>query len=67
LEEEANNLILSVKDNGRGIKEEEISSSKSLGLLGMRERALLFGGGMKISGTPGKGTTVIVRIPLKSN
>jgi signal transduction histidine kinase len=54
-----------VKDNGRGITESEISNLKSLGLLGMRERALLFGGEVKISGIPGKGTIVTVTIPIK--
>jgi PAS domain S-box-containing protein len=65
LREEAGNVILEAHDNGKGIAESEISSSKSLGLLGIRERALLFGGELKISGIPGQGTTVIVRIPLK--
>ncbi|MGA2467479.1 MAG: ATP-binding protein, partial [Thermodesulfobacteriota bacterium] len=67
VDEDAGNLILRVKDNGRGITESEISNLKSLGLLGMRERALLFGGEVKISGIPGEGTTVTVILPLKSN
>ena len=65
LKEEADNLILEVRDNGKGITESGISNSKSLGLLGMRERALFLGGEVKISGTPGKGTMITVRIPLK--
>jgi len=65
LREDAGNVILEAQDNGKGITEGEISSSMSLGLLGMRERALQFGGELKISGIPGKGTTVTVRIPLK--
>jgi PAS domain S-box-containing protein len=65
VDEDAGNLILRVKDNGRGITESEISNLKSLGLLGMRERALLFGGEVKISGIPGEGTIVTVTIPLK--
>jgi len=65
LKEEADNLILEVRDNGKGITESGISNSKSLGLLGMRERALFLGGEVKISGTPGKGTTITVRIPPK--
>ncbi len=63
LEENDANLILKVSDNGRGIKEQEISDTKSLGLLGMRERALAFGGGVEIIGLEGKGTTVKVSIP----
>jgi len=64
LEEKQSKLILEVKDNGRGITEEEVYGSNSLGILGMRERTLLLGGELQISGVAGKGTTVTVRIPL---
>lgn len=57
-------LMLEIKDNGRGISEAEISNTKSIGLLGMRERAALLGGKVTVSGIPGKGTTVLVKIPL---
>jgi len=57
-------LMLEVKDNGRGISEAEISNTKSIGLLGMRERAALLGGKVTVGGIPGKGTTVLVKIPL---
>ena len=60
----ADGVVLEIKDNGKGIQEADISGSRSLGLLGMRERAHLLGGELKVSGTPGEGTTVIVRIPL---
>jgi signal transduction histidine kinase len=56
-------LILEIHDNGKGIGEEQLSAGSSLGILGMRERALLLGGELAISGAPGKGTTVSVRIP----
>jgi signal transduction histidine kinase len=56
-------LVLEVKDNGRGISEAEIHSTKSIGLLGMRERAALLGGEVTVQGGPGKGTIVTVRIP----
>ena len=65
LNEETASLVLIVEDNGRGITEREISDPKSLGFLGMRERALVFGGEVKISGAPGKGTTVTLRIPIQ--
>ena len=57
-------LSLEVSDNGRGITAEQVSSSGSLGILGMRERALLLGGRLSISGGPGRGTRAVVRIPL---
>ena len=56
-------LRLTIRDNGRGITEEEISRTKSLGLVGMRERALLFGWELTIRGKPGKGSTVTLKIP----
>ncbi|MBU6399078.1 MAG: response regulator [Verrucomicrobia bacterium] len=64
LSREGDALVMEVQDNGRGISEGEISNVKSIGLLGMRERAALMNGGFQIRGVPGKGTTVNVRIPL---
>jgi PAS domain S-box-containing protein len=57
-------LLLEVRDNGRGILEDELHHTKSLGILGMRERAFLLGGDLDIHGAAGTGTTVVVRIPL---
>jgi signal transduction histidine kinase len=63
LAELGNHLVLEVKDNGRGISESELHNTKSIGLLGMRERAALLGGEVRVRGERGKGTTVSVRIP----
>jgi len=63
LAEESGNLTLEVHDNGVGIDEEELSAGKSLGILGMRERARLLGGELTIRGVPDGGTTIRVRIP----
>jgi signal transduction histidine kinase len=52
-----------VHDNGRGITERELRDPRSAGLLGMRERAHLLGGEFRISGSPGRGTRVMVSIP----
>lgn len=57
-------MELQVVDNGRGISESEKANNRSLGLLGMKERALLVGGEVNIDGASGQGTTVLVRIPL---
>ena len=46
-------LSLTVEDNGRGIKEAEFESSKSLGFLGLRERVLAFGGSLDVKGDVG--------------
>lgn len=64
LKQEESTLTLEVTDNGRGITEEEISDPKSLGLLGMKERARSLGGGIELHGSPRKGTTVTLRIPM---
>lgn len=66
VEETTEFLTLQVRDNGRGITESEIDNPKSIGLLGMQERARLRGGEVHLHGSPGRGTTVIVRLPLKT-
>ena len=63
LEADEKEIALRVTDNGRGITDAEMKGTKSLGLLGMRERARLLGGTLQIEGTSGKGTTLTVRIP----
>jgi PAS domain S-box-containing protein len=64
LEREVNQLIFEVRDNGRGFAPEEARARKSLGLVGMQERALLLNGELKLEGVPGAGTTMTLRIPL---
>jgi signal transduction histidine kinase len=56
-------LRLQVKDNGRGLPEEKLLAPQSLGLLGMRERAELFGGHVSIVGQCNLGTTVTMALP----
>ena len=56
---------LMVKDNGKGITEEQLAKPNSFGLLGIRERAHYWGGDVKIAGKSGKGTIVKVNIPLQ--
>jgi signal transduction histidine kinase len=57
-------LLLEVTDNGRGIRENEKAGTRSLGLLGLRERAIILGGEVAIEGRPGHGTTVRVEVPI---
>jgi signal transduction histidine kinase len=64
MEEQDGCLILKVSDNGRGIEEAKVTESTSIGLLGMKERAMIFGGRVHVAGAGGRGTTVTVRIPL---
>lgn len=58
------NIYLEILDNGKGITQEQIKDFKSLGIHGMEERAMVFGGQVYIEGIAGKGTTVKVEIPI---
>jgi signal transduction histidine kinase len=59
-------LLLEVRDDGRGITVQELSDPHSLGIIGIRERADLVGGTVHFEGVPGRGTIVSVRIPAHS-
>ncbi len=59
-----NVLALAVSDDGRGITKEELRGTHSLGLVGLRERAIAWGGTVTISGEPNAGTTLQLRLPL---
>ena len=62
--EEDHQLMLEVKDNGKGITDTEISNPTSLGLVGMRERVYGINGTIQFSGTQDKGTRVTVAVPV---
>lgn len=57
-------LMLEVADNGVGFPLERLEGTSSLGVLGMRERAMASGGDFSITCQPGGGTTVLLRVPL---
>jgi PAS domain S-box-containing protein len=62
--EEADGIVsLEVGDDGKGIPPEAISDPRSLGLLGIRERARRLGGTATVTGAPSRGTVVSVRVP----
>jgi len=62
--EEAGAFVLTIRDDGRGIREEEKTAQSSIGLLGMHERAHILGGDIHIKGVAGEGTTVSLRLPI---
>ncbi len=68
MEERRNELFLEIRDNGVGFEvgnPGERSPNDGIGLMGMRERAEHLNGTLDVKSTPGKGTTISVRIPLK--
>ena len=57
-------ITLEVRDNGRGISEDALANTATLGLLGMRERALAAGGALRVTRPRTGGTSVTVSLPL---
>ena len=59
---EDSHMVLTVQDNGVGFDPQAPRKTSSFGLLGVRERAALLGGEVKIESAPGKGTRVELRL-----
>ncbi len=57
-------VTLEVSDDGRGIALDKIGASRSIGLLGMRERARALGGDLTVRPLPDHGTSVEASLPL---
>jgi signal transduction histidine kinase len=57
-------LIVTVKDDGRGIDAKRVGSQRSLGIIGMRERAAALGGTFTLAGSRGEGSVLQVRFPV---
>jgi two-component system sensor histidine kinase UhpB len=53
-----------VRDDGIGIREEDLNSKRSFGIIGIQERVKLQKGIVKITGIRGKGTTIYIEIPI---
>jgi two-component system, NarL family, sensor kinase len=69
LKRSAENVVLTIEDNGRGFTpgaHASRASNSGFGLTGMAERASLLGGVFKVRSTMGYGTTVTVEIRLMS-
>jgi PAS domain S-box-containing protein len=61
---DASTVTLTVRDNGRGFTPSAPRKQGSYGLVGLRERAYLLGGDLRIESGPGRGTVVEMRIPM---
>lgn len=55
--------LMEIRDNGRGITDAQIAGPNTMGLLGMRERALALGGELRITRGPRGGTRLLVILP----
>jgi two-component system sensor histidine kinase UhpB len=64
LERGEGTVILTVRDNGRGFQPADPRKEGSYGLVGLRERAFLLGGDIRIESEPGRGTYVEMRMPM---
>lgn len=60
-------LEMKIMDNGKGIKEKDIFSPRSLGFIGMRERLRPLDGELKLKGISNRGTTLAVNLPIRSS
>jgi signal transduction histidine kinase len=58
-------VTLTVRDNGVGFAAGTESSNQSFGMIGMRERVAAVGGTLHVTSSPGEGTTIQARIPLR--
>lgn len=61
------NIVLVIKDNGRGVDIKQLVATTSLGVMGMRERATMIGGQFQIRRDQGSGTVIEVQAPLDSH
>jgi PAS domain S-box-containing protein len=67
VETDKNKLIMKITDNGCGMTTAQNHKPGKYGILGMHERARHFGGEVKIVSHPGKGTTLVLNMPLTSS
>lgn len=65
LHRDGEGISLEVIDNGHGFDPAIANANESFGLVGMRERAKSYGGWIEIDSAPGRGTTVMLSIPLR--
>jgi signal transduction histidine kinase len=59
-----NQLILEIKDDGKGIDPKAKANTKSFGLIGIKERTFVMGGKFELKSEPGSGTELCISIPL---
>jgi signal transduction histidine kinase len=66
LRRERGNIVLEIRDNGRGISEVDMQKPKSFGLRGIRERVLSLGGEFSVAPAEHGGTHIVLRVPERA-
>ena len=61
--ERGTNVVVSIRDNGRGFEPSEVQGG--FGLVGMRERVTLANGSIEIDSVPGQGSRIEVELPIE--
>ena len=57
-------LTLRISDNGKGVLVTDTQKPKSLGIVGMKERAIFLGGRLEVKNVDGGGTAILLEVPL---
>jgi signal transduction histidine kinase len=65
LQHNGSHFVLSIEDNGIGFDKQR-QKDKTLGILGMKERTAMMGGTYEIISMPGRGTVVVVSVPIQN-
>jgi signal transduction histidine kinase len=60
-------VVMSISDNGIGLRATEHNKSGSFGLVGIEERMNLLGGTFSLRTQPGQGTTILVTVPVRAD
>jgi len=59
-------IVLTIADNGKGFNEGMLKEKRTLGIVGMRERAIMMGGTLKIEPGRKEGTQIVLDVPFKT-
>ena len=63
---EENSIIVTIEDDGVGFDLGSVIPGKSFGILGMKERVISLGGVFELDSSPGKGTKIVLRLPVNN-
>jgi two-component system, NarL family, sensor histidine kinase UhpB len=62
---ERDDVVVEIEDDGKGSTEIDLAKDGHWGIMGMSERARSQGGHMSVNGARGRGTMILVRLPLR--